>query len=456
MDLDVIVIGSGQAGVPLATRLAGAGRKVLLAERGALGGTCVNTGCTPTKTLVASARAAHVARTAGRLGVRAERVSVDFAAVVARKDAIVARWQEGIARRLAAAAPGLRLVRGHARLAGERTVEVAGERHRAAAVVLNVGARPVEPPIPGLRGVPWLDNRRVMELPEAPAHLVVIGGGYIGCEFAQLFRRLGAEVTIVEPGAHLLGHEDEEASIALEGVFRDEGVILHLGAAAAEVSGGPGRIRVALSNGAAVEGSHLLVATGRRPNTDDLGAELAGVRLDGRGFVEVDDHYRTSAPGVYAVGDCTGGPQFTHAAWDDHRLLFDVLAGRPGRGRKDRLVPYTAYTDPQVAGVGLTEREAKARGVAYEVATMPFGHVARAIETDERAGVLKVLVDPASERILGASIVGAEAGELIHVFAALMQAGAPARAIVEMEAVHPSFAEGLQTLVMKLDRYALS
>ena len=198
------------------------------------------------------------------------------------------------------------------------------------------------------------------------------------------------------------------------------------------------------------------MATGRRPNTDDLGCDVAGVKLDARGFVAVDDLYRASAPGVFAVGDCTGGPQFTHTAWDDHRLLFDVLAGKPGRGRKDRLVPYTAYTDPQVAGVGMTEREAKAAGVPYEVATLPFGWIARAIETDEKAGALKVLVDPSTERILGASIVGAEAGELIHVFAALMQARAPARAVVDMEAVHPSFAEGLQSLVMRLERFALS
>jgi pyruvate/2-oxoglutarate dehydrogenase complex dihydrolipoamide dehydrogenase (E3) component len=455
MDHDVVVIGSGQAGVPLATRLAAAGKKVLLAERGALGGTCINTGCTPTKTLVASARAAHVARTARRLGVHAGEVRVDFAAVMARKDAIVRQWQEGVARRLAAAAPNLRLVRGHARLVGARVVEIGGERHRADVVVLNVGARPVEPPIPGLASVPWLDNRRVMELPALPAHLVVVGGGYIGCEFAQLYRRLGAEVTVVEPGPHLLSHEDAEASEAIEGVFRAEGIALRLGTRAEAVSGGPGRVEVRLSGGASVQGSHLLVATGRRPNTDDLGCEAAAVALDRRGFVTVDDRFATSAAGIFAVGDCTGGPQFTHTAWDDHRILYDVLAGRPGRGRKDRLVPYTAYTDPQVAGVGLTERDARDRGVPYEVATMPFGHVARAIETDEPAGTMKVLVDPATERIVGASIVGAEAGELIHVFAALMQAGAPARAIVEMEAVHPSFAEGLQSLVMRLPRYAL-
>jgi pyruvate/2-oxoglutarate dehydrogenase complex dihydrolipoamide dehydrogenase (E3) component len=455
MDFDAIVIGTGQAGVPLATRLARAGKTVLVAERGFLGGTCVNTGCTPTKTLIASARAAHVARTAGRLGVEAGPVRVDLAAVVARKDAIVREWREGVERRIAGAAPNLRLVRGHARFVGERTVEIAGERHRGGVVIVNVGARPVEPPIPGLGGVPWLDNRRVMELKELPAHLLVVGGGYVGCELAQAYRRFGATVTVIEPAPHLLAQGDPDLSEALEGVFRAEGIALHLGASAVEVSGAAGGISVRLSTGASVLGTQLLVVTGRRPNTDDLGCDAAGVRLDGRGFVAVDDHYRTSAEGVYAVGDCSGGPQFTHAAWDDHRLLYDVLMGRPGRGRRDRVIPYTAYTDPQVAGVGLSERDARAKGVRCEVATLPFAHVARAIETDERAGVLKVLLDPASERILGAFIAGAEAGELIHVFAVLIAAGATARAIVEMEAVHPSFAEGVQSVVMRLERYAL-
>ncbi|MBF5043772.1 mercuric reductase [Aggregicoccus sp. 17bor-14] len=456
MDFEVVVIGSGQAGIPLAVRLARGGKQVLLAERGALGGTCVNTGCTPTKTLVASARAAHVARSAGRLGVHAEAVRVDFPAVIARKDAIVRSWHEGIDRRLASAGARLRLVRGHARLTGGHGVEVAGEQHTGQVVVLNVGARPVEPPIRGLGEVPWLDNHRVMELRALPSHLVVVGGGYVGCEFAQLYRRLGAAVTLIEPGPHLLGREDVEVSQALEGVFREEGITVVFGARVEEVSGGAERVSVRLSGGRSVEGSHLLVATGRRPNTADLGCEAAGVALDARGFVQVDDHYATSAAGVYAVGDCVGGPQFTHSAWDDHRLLFEILAGRRERGRKDRLVPHTAYTDPQVAGVGLTEREAKARGVPYEAASTPFESVARALETDERAGLLKVLIDPASERILGASIVGAEAGELIHVFAALMQARAPARALVDMEAVHPSFAEGVQAVVMALPRYALS
>lgn len=456
MDFDVIVVGSGQAGVPLATLLARRGKKVLIAERGAFGGTCINTGCTPTKTLVASARAAHVARTGGRLGVHAEAVRVDYPAVIARKDAIVSTWRQSVERRLSGAGPSLRVVRGHARLMGERTIEVQGERHRAGVVVVNVGARPVTPPIPGLADVPWLDNRRLMEERTLPPRLVVVGGGYIGSEFAQAYRRFGSEVTIVESGPHLLAHEDEEASVAIEEVFRSEGIRLVLGARVEGVSGGPGRVAVRLAGGETVEGTHLLVATGRRPNTDDLGAEAAGVTLDRRGFIVVDEQYRTSAEGVYAVGDVTGGPQFTHTAWDDHRLLLDVLDGRPGRGRTARVIPYTAYTDPQVAGVGMTEREAKAKGVRYEVATMPFGHVARAIETDERAGSLKILLDPRTERLLGASIVGAEAGELIHVFAVLMQAEAPARTIVDMECVHPSFAEGVQSVVMSLPRYQRS
>ena len=453
MDYDVVIVGSGQAAIPLATRLAARGKKVLLAERGELGGTCVNTGCTPTKTLIASARAAHVARTGGRLGVHAQAVRVDYPAVVARKEAVVRRWREGVAKKIADAGERLRLVRGHAQLVGERTVEVAGERHKAPVVVLNVGGRPSKPPIPGLAGLPWLDNRRLMELRELPPRLVVVGGGYIGCELAQAYRRFGSEVSIVDPAPHLLGHEDEEVSAAIEEVFRAEGIALRLGTKIASVAGAAGSVRLVLEGGGAVEGTHLLVAAGRRPNTDDLGCDAAGVKLDPRGFVAVDDRYATSAPGVYAVGDVTGGPQFTHVAWDDHRLLLDVLDGRPTRGRAGRVVPYTAYTDPQVAGVGMTEREAKAAKVRYEVATMPFAWIARASETDETAGLLKVLVDPATEKLVGASIVGAEAGELVHVFAVVMQAGAPARTIVDMQMVHPAFAEGLQSVLMRLARY---
>jgi pyruvate/2-oxoglutarate dehydrogenase complex dihydrolipoamide dehydrogenase (E3) component len=453
MNHDVIVIGSGQAGVPLATRLAGAGRRVLLAERSALGGTCVNYGCTPTKTMIASARAAHVARNASRLGVSAGPVTVDLPAVVARKDAIVGVWRDGVARRLAGAGTGLTVLRGHARFAGPREIEVNGERHRGDVIIVNTGARPVLPPIPGLDDVPWLDSRRALDLREVPAHLLVLGGGYIGCELGQMFRRFGARVTIVQRGPRLLSREDPDVSDALREALEREGLEVEPNAAVTQVTRRANDVAVKLGDGRDITGSHLLVATGRRPNTDDLGCDAAGISLDSRGFIVVDDGFLTTAAHVYAVGDVTGSPQFTHTAWDEHRHLFDRLMGRTARPRSARLVPSVVFTDPQVAVVGLKEHQAKAQGIGYEVARMPFGHVARAIEIDETAGLLKVLIDPRTEQILGAALVGAEAGELLHVFVALMEAKAPARAIVDAEFVHPTFSEGLQSLLMRLARF---
>ena len=464
---DVIIIGTGQAGVPLAARLAAAGKRVLILERGHPGGTCVNVGCTPTKTLVASARAAHVVRTAARLGVHVGEVTVDFAAVMARKDGMVARWRAGIEKRLASNAERLRLVRGHGRFVGPRTVEVNGERHQAEQVVINVGARAAIPAIPGLGEVDHLDSSRALGLRELPSHLLILGAGYVACELGQLFRRLGAEVTLVAPSARLLPREDEQASEALAGVFRAEGIGLRLGKPVTQVARASstldGKLGIDLrfgsadgEGGATLTGSHLLVATGRTPNTDDLGCDAGQVALDGQGHIVVDERYQTSQPGVFALGDCIPGPQFTHVAWDDHRVLLDILSGRPARKRTDRLVPYTIFTDPQVAGVGLSEAAARAQGFEVEVASMPFGAIARAIETDQTAGVVKVVIDARTERVLGATVVGAEAGELIHVFSVLMQAGASARAIVDGEFAHPTFAEGLQTAVMKVPRFALS
>jgi len=455
MKLDVVVIGTGQAGVPLAARLAEAGRRVVIAERKALGGTCVNYGCTPTKTMVASAQAAHAARAAARLGVRSAPVRVDLAAVVDRKDRLVRCWRDGVSERLAKAGRRLRLVRGHARFAGPREVEIAGRRYQADVVVVNAGARPAVPRLPGLEAIPWLDNARIMELRRVPRHLLVLGGGYIGCEFAQMFRRFGARVTVVDEAERLLSMEEPEASEALADVFRGEGIHLMMKARATAVTKTARGITVSLSGGRQITGSHLLVAVGRRPNTDDLGAEAAGIRLDAKGYIEVDERYRTSAEGVYAVGDCTPGPQFTHAAWDDHRILFDLLHGRGTRTRNDRLVPITAFTDPQVARIGLTEREARAHGFAPEVATRPFARIARAIETDRTAGAMKILLDPKTEKVLGASIVGAEAGELIHIFAPVIAGGLSARSMVDPEYVHPTFAEGVQSLVMSLPRYSI-
>ena len=456
MNYDVIILGSGQAGTPLSTRLAASGKRVLIVERAEFGGTCINVGCTPTKLLVASARAAHVARTAARLGVQVPQVTVDLAAVIKRKDDIVRQWREGIESSLRSAGENLAVIQGHARLVSDREIEVNGQRHRAETIIINVGARPVVPRLPGLDTVPFLDNQRLMQLKELPRHLLILGGGYIGCEFGQMFRRFGSDVTIVDHNEHLLSREDADVSAALEGVFGAEGIRLVLSQRAESVRGADGEVVLRTGAGTELRGSHLLVAVGREPNTPDLGCQAAGVALDSRGFIKVDDGYATSVPGIYAVGDVIGGPQFTHTSWDDHRLLFARLHSRDARARSGRTIPYAVFTDPQVAGVGLSEHEARRAGIAYEVATMPFGEIARAVELDETAGLLKLLIDPQSERILGCRIVGSEAGELIHIFISLMEAGATARAIVDAEFVHPTLAEGVQQLVMRLKRYALS
>jgi pyruvate/2-oxoglutarate dehydrogenase complex dihydrolipoamide dehydrogenase (E3) component len=452
---DVVVIGTGQGGVPFATRAAAAGRTTLVVERDQLGGTCVNRGCTPTKTMVASARAAHVARTASRLGVGTGHVTVDLNAIVDRKESIVQQWRDGVERRIAGA-DGLSLRKGTARFTSPGTIEIEGDTYTADLIVVNTGARPASPPIRGLNDIQFLDSTSIMNVRQVPRHLVIIGGGYIGCEFGQMFRRFGAAVTIVDRGDHLLSREDEDVSEALEGVFRDEGIELALGADIGNVEMQGDDVVVTLDDGS-ITGSHLLVATGRTPNSDDLGCETAGIETGPGGHIRVNDRYTTTARGVHAIGDVTGGPQFTHTSWDDHRILFDILFnGRTDRGRSDRTIPYAVFTDPQVARVGLSEREAKRDGIEYELGSMPFGHVARAIEVDERAGTIKVLVDPVTDCILGAAIVGLEAGELIHIFAVMIEAGTTARALVEVEVAHPALAEGVQSALMRIERYALS
>lgn len=455
MSYDYLIVGTGQAGVPLATRLAEKGRTVAIFEKSHLGGTCVNVGCTPTKTMIASARAAHVARTAARLGVRTAEVEVDVREVVERKRAIVRRWRDRVSQRLTSSGDRLRVVRGQARFESAHTVVANGERFTGERVIINVGCRPARPDIPGLESVSWLDNERAMELESLPPRLAVLGGGYIGCELGQMFRRFGSEVTILDHNRHLLSREDEQISSAVEEVFRGEGIDLRLGVKVTQIRPGKGAaISIVLSQGGEIEANHLLVAAGRTPNTDDLGCDAAGIELDQRGFIEVDPRYRTSAEEVYAVGDVTGGPQFTHSSWDDHRILLSLLEEGGSRTRDDRLVPYAVFTDPSVGRVGISEREAKERGIEYEAATLPFGDVARAIETDETAGILKVLIDPRSERLLGAAIVGLEAAELIHVFVAMMAAGASARTLVDAEMIHPALAEGLQSVLFQLPRYS--
>jgi pyruvate/2-oxoglutarate dehydrogenase complex dihydrolipoamide dehydrogenase (E3) component len=387
------------------------------------------------------------------LGIHAD-VRVDFQAVIRRKNELVQQWRQGTERRLARAGESLVLKRAHARFVDTHEVEVDGERHRAKTLVIDVGARPAIPRIEGLDRVAWLDNATVMELDEVPEQLVVLGGGYIGCELGQAFRRFGADVTIIDRNEHLLAREDEDVSQVIADVFAQEGISVRLGTEVRRVGMNRDAIEVETSNGSTIAGTHLLVAVGRQPNTHDLGCEAAGVELDQLGYIRVNDRYETNVPGVYASGDVTGGPQFTHTAWDDHRLLYDIILGNVRRTRQDRLIPHATFTDPQVAGIGLTERAAREQNVAYELATFPFGNIARAIETDERSGLLKVLLDPATERIIGATIVGAEAAELIHILLATIAAGAKAQTLVDAEFVHPAFAEGVQSALMRLSRYA--
>ena len=453
---DAIVIGSGQGGNPLAEALAAAGRRVAMIERKHVGGTCVNEGCTPTKTMVASARVAYLARRARDYGVRAGTVTVDMAAVRRRKRRIVNLWRSGSERGLAKA-DGLDLIRGEARFEGPRRVAVAlsrgGTRELAAdQIFINTGARPGRPPVAGLDTVPVLDSTSIMEVSTLPRHLLVLGGGYIGLEFGQMFRRFGSEVTLVHCHAHLLGAEDPDIADAIEGVLRQDKVKLVLNADTARVAPGPGRtIRLTVRMPGArsprtLTGSHLLVATGRVPNTDRLNAAAAGVELDAYGLVRVNERLETTAPGVYALGDVKGGPAFTHISYDDFRILQTNLLRGGQATTRGRIVPYTVFTDPELGRVGLTETEARARGRAIRVFSMPMSRVARAVEMDETRGTMKVIVDEVSGQILGCAILGIFAGELMSLIEVAMMGRLPYTALRDATFSHPTLSEAFNNL----------
>ncbi len=450
---DAIVIGSGQAGPFLAVRLAKAGMKTAFIEREHLGGTCVNDGCTPTKTLVASARVAHVARRAGAYGVRVGgAVSVDMQAVKARKDRIVAQSIEGLSKWIAGTA-NLTLVWGHARFVGPHAVEVNGATLESDKIFVNVGGRPVLPTWDGIATVPVLTNTTMMAIDTLPEHLVVAGGSYIGLEFAQMYRRFGSRVTVLEYGDRLIAREDREVSAAVQKILGDEGVAFRFSVKDATVAPGDGgrdvRLRLA-GDDTPLDGSHLLAAVGRRPSTDDLGLDKAGIAVDARGYITVDDELRTSVPGVWALGDVNGRGAFTHTAYNDYQIVADNLLAGATRRVSDRIPAYALFIDPPLGRVGLSEAEVRARGKPALVATMPMTRVGRARERGETQGFMKVLVDAASERILGASLLCIEGDEIVHSLLDVMAADASYKVIRDAVHIHPTVSELIPTLLESL------
>ncbi len=450
---DALVIGTGQAGKPLATALGAAGLHTAIVEKGRVGGTCIIDGCTPTKTMIASARVAHLARRAGDYGIHVGNVSADLGRVRERKRDIVDAFSTGAADGLRKA-DGVELIFGTARFTGDdrlRVTDPAGGSRDIAAprIFIDTGSRTRVPDIDGLDDVPWLDNASIMELARVPEHLLILGGGAIGLEFGQMFRRLGAAVTIVEASDRLTGREDPEISDALGEILESDGIRVRLNveATAARPRTAGIRLRIRGPEGEeALDGSHLLVAVGRRPNTDDLGLENTGIRRTEGGFITVDDELRTDVEGVWALGEVNGGPPFTHVAYDDYRIVERNILGEGGGTRARRIPTYTLFTDPQLGRVGPTEAEAREEGHDVRVCRIPTARVARARETDERRGVLKALVERGTDRILGASILAPQGGEIAAQIQIAMMGGLGASDLRDGMFAHPTWSEALNTL----------
>ncbi len=444
---DLAVIGSGQGGVPLALDFAERGKRVVLFERGELGGCCVNVGCTPSKAFLASAHAAGRARRASDVHVACE-VNPDVRAVMERVRSIIGIWRDGVEKKLAPST--VELVRAEASFAAPQTLRANGEVYEADAVVIDTGGRPVVPSVEGLAGTPYLTSDTFFAQESLPERLVVLGSGYIGLELGQGAARLGSRVTLVTPDDRLLAREELDVCSVLTRSLERDGMQVVLQHSASSVAYDGATFRLTLDDGTTVAGDGLLVATGRRPNIPDGTVERAGIALDARGFVRCDAHLRTSVPAHYALGDVAGQPQFTHVSWEDFRRLRAVLGGDLSRTRDDRVLAYAMYTEPQVGRVGITADDAATAGRAHRVVTLALEDVARGTEWSLEDGFFRLVVDPENDRILGATFVGYEAGELIHVILAHMEAGSTWRVLERSVHVHPTFAEGLPSLARLL------
>lgn len=456
---DAIIIGAGQAGTPLSTALAEAGMRTALIERKHVGGTCVNEGCTPTKTMIASGRVAYLARRAADYGVHTGPISIDLEKVRQRKRDIVDKFRNGSQARIEKTA-NVELIFGAASFTAPKTITVRlqdGSQRILSAqrIFINAGTRAGRPKLDGLDGVPFLDNISIMELGAVPDHLLVLGGGYVGLEFGQLFRRFGSDVTIIQGANQLVTHEDPDVAEEVKKILSRDGIEIVLNAKATRVDQSGGEIRLQILSGGdskTLTGSHLLVATGRTPNSDTLNLAAAGVGTDQRGFIKVNDRLETTAEGIYALGDIKGGPAFTHIAYDDFRIIRANLIEKKSASTKGRQVPYCLFTDPQLGRVGLTESEARAQGRRIRVAKLPMTSVARALEVDETRGFMKAVVDAESNQILGAAILGIEGGEVMSVLETAMMGNLPYTALRDATYAHPTLTESLNNLFMAMDR----
>jgi len=456
-DFDAIIIGSGQGGNPLAEVLTAAGKKTAMIERKDAGGTCINTGCTPTKTMVASARVAYLARRGSDYGVDVGPVAIDMARVRERKRNIVSTFRRSREKRLANA--HAELIRGEASFTGPGKMSVAlhdgGKRYLIAPqIFINTGTRSVLPAIEGLDTVPHLDNESIMELDRAPEHLLIIGGGYIGIEFSQMFRRFGSKVTVIQSGSQLLREEDPDVVAEVTKILREDGIEVLLNARTQKVEQANGVIRLTVmveGKAQTVEGTDLLVATGRVPNTHALNPAAAGIETDEHGFIRANERLETTAPGVWVIGDVKGGPQFTHISYDDYRILKANLFDGGNRTVHDRMVPYTVFMDPQLGRVGMTETEARKSGKKIRVARMPMTSVARALEMDESRGLMKAVVDADTEEILGATVLAIEGGEVMTVIQMAMMGHLKYSVLQAAVIAHPTLSESLNNLFLHFD-----
>ncbi|MGP1679651.1 MAG: FAD-containing oxidoreductase [Burkholderiales bacterium] len=450
---DALIIGTGQSGPSLAARLAGAGRKVAIIERKLFGGTCVNTGCMPTKTLVASAYAAHLARNGADYGVILDGpVRVDMKRVKARMDVVASTASRNVEKWLRGTA-NLTVFEGHARLESPSTVRVNGDALQAQQIFINVGGRALVPPIQGLDQIDYLTNSTMMEIDFLPEHLLIVGGSYIGLEFGQMYRRFGAQVTIIEQGPRVIAREDDDVSQGVLDILRNESVNFELGAQRMTVAKRDGKIALKFDGAGGsrvVQGSHLLLAVGRVPNTDDLGLAQAGVKTDARGYIEVDDELRTGVPNVWAIGDCNGRGAFTHTSYNDYEIVADNLLEGAHRSVKDRITAYGLFIDPPLGRAGLTDAEIRKSGRKALVGMRPMTRVGRAIEKGETQGFMKIAVDAETKQILGAAILGVGGDEAIHCILDMMYAKAPYTVLQRAVNIHPTVAELIPTILGEL------